>query len=71
MKVANGPCECDGRSKELEWIAKHRAFHLSWKVDGGSTGIGAIMSSQSGNLRSLKLVRNFRRCYILLCSDLF
>ena len=40
-------------------------------MDGRSTGIGAIISSQSGNLRSLKVVRNFRRCYILLCSDLF
>jgi len=71
MKVANGACECESHSKELEQITKHKAFHPSWKMDGRSTGIGGYISSQSGNLRSLELVRNFRRCHILQCSDLF
>ena len=57
--------------KSLNKIIKHKAFYLSWKMDGRSAGIGGYISCQSGNLRSLKLVRNFLRCHILLCSDSF
>ena len=32
---------------------------------------GGFISPQNGNLRCKKLLRSFRRCYILLCYDFF
>ena len=62
--MANFPCECHGKSKSLNKLQNARDFTAAEKWMVRSPGVGGFISLQNGNLRRLKLLRVFRRCYI-------